>query len=315
MQSFDWSVSNFYFSVVQWGVPVFVMISGALFLGREQTLQKLFKKNILRIATAFVFWSVLYACWRYFVTHEKHSIREMLLSIIKGHYHMWFLFIIVGLYLIVPFLNKIIEDQKLAVYFVILAFLFAFLFPQMIELIGLKYPGPSEIISEFISKFRMEFVLGYSGYFVLGYLLSRMRINKIAETIIYILGICGFAITIVISARFARSDISTDIIFDELTVNVLLCSAAVFVFAKQHLNKPFKNEKAVHTLSYLSKCTFGVYLVHPLVIDCLRRFVGVSALSFNPIISIPMIALLVFFVSKVISAIMNRIPFVKKWFV
>ena len=132
VRSFEWSVSNTYFSVVQWGVPVFVMISGALFLGREQTLQKIFRKNILRIATAFAFWSALYACWRYFVTHEKNSIREMVLSMIKGHYHMWFLFIIIDLYLIVPLLNKIVEDSKLAVYFVILAFLFTFLFPQMI---------------------------------------------------------------------------------------------------------------------------------------------------------------------------------------
>ena len=315
IQSFDWSVSNFYFSVVQWGVPVFVMISGALFLGREQTLQKLFRKNILRIVTAFVFWSVFYACWRYFVTHEKHSIREMLLSMIKGHYHMWFLFVIVGLYMIVPFLNKIVENQKLAVYYVILAFLFSFLFPQMIELIGLKYTGPSEIMNEFISKLRMEFVLGYSGYFVLGYLLSRIRINKIAEIIVYLLGICGFAITVFVSARFARSDISTGIVFGGLTVNVLLCSAAVFVFAKQHLNKPYQNEKAVKVLSYLSKSTFGVYLVHPLVIDCLSRFAGISALSFSPIISIPAIALLVFTVSMGVSAILNRIPFVKKWFV
>lgn len=228
---------------------------------------------------------------------------------------MWFLFIIVGLYLIVPFLNKIVENQKLAVYFVILAFLFAFLFPQIIELIGLKYPGPSGILNEFISKFRMEFVLGYSGYFVLGYLLNRMRINKIAEIIIYMLGVCGFVITILVSARFAGSDISTEIVFDELTVNIFLCSVAVFVFAKQHLNKPFKNEKAAGVLSYLSKCTFGVYLVHPLVIDCLSRFAGVSALSFNPIISIPAIALMVFAFSMVISAVMNKVPFVKKWFV
>lgn len=32
VHSFDWSVSNFYFSVVQWGVPMFIMISGALFI-------------------------------------------------------------------------------------------------------------------------------------------------------------------------------------------------------------------------------------------------------------------------------------------
>lgn len=140
------------------------MISGALFLGREITLSKLFKKSIFRIGTAFLFWSVLYACWCFFITHEKNSIREMVMSIVKGHYHMWFLFMIVGLYLVVPLLNKIVENQKLAVYFVVLAFLFAFLFPQIINVVGLKFEGPASILNEFISKFRVEMVLGYAGY-------------------------------------------------------------------------------------------------------------------------------------------------------
>ena len=181
--SYEWNTVHFYNCLSQWAVPAFVMISGALFLGREITLSKLFKKSIFRIGTAFLFWSVLYACWRFFVTHEKNSIREMVLSIIKGHYHMWFLFLIVGLYLVVPLLNKIVENQKLAVYFVVLAFLFAFLFPQIINVVGLKFEGPASILNEFISKFRVEMVLGYAGYFVLGYLLAQVRINKRAEAL------------------------------------------------------------------------------------------------------------------------------------
>lgn len=193
---FESNILSTYYSLAQWAVPAFIMISGALFLGKDISLGRLFKKNILRIATAFLFWSVLYACWRLFVTHEKHGVREFVISIIKGHYHMWFLFVIVGLYLIVPFLNKIVENQRLAVYFVVLAFLFSFLFPQAIELLGVKFVGPAQILGEFISKFRLEFVLGYSGYFVLGYLISKIELSKRAEIVIYLLGILGAVITI-----------------------------------------------------------------------------------------------------------------------
>ena len=59
--SFEWNVFNFYDSIVRWTVPVFVMISGALFLDREHTVQQLYGKYIFRIVTAFIFWSVAYA--------------------------------------------------------------------------------------------------------------------------------------------------------------------------------------------------------------------------------------------------------------
>lgn len=150
---------------------------------------------------------------------------------------------------------------------------------------------------------------------MLGYLLAQVRINKRAEALIYVLGVGGLAVTVFASAWMAKRQGSTELFSDELTVNVLMMTVAIFVFAKQHTNKPLKSEKAMRVLSYISKCTFGVYLVHPLLIDCLKRFVGITNLSFNPIISIPILALIVFIGSMGISAVLNKNPFVKKWFV
>lgn len=55
IHSFEWNVSNFYDSIVRWGVPVFTMISGALFLSGNQPIERIYKKNISRIITAFYF--------------------------------------------------------------------------------------------------------------------------------------------------------------------------------------------------------------------------------------------------------------------
>lgn len=61
VNGFEWQVFNFYDSIVRWGVPIFVMISGSLFLDREIPLRKMYSKYIFRMAISFFVWSVIYA--------------------------------------------------------------------------------------------------------------------------------------------------------------------------------------------------------------------------------------------------------------
>lgn len=104
MNSVEWQVLNIYDSIARFCVPVFLMISGVFFLDndRNYTLEKLFSKNILRIVTAFIFWSTLYTILN-IMSSETLSIKEIITEFINGHYHMWFLFTLVGLYLVVLF--------------------------------------------------------------------------------------------------------------------------------------------------------------------------------------------------------------------
>lgn len=316
VSSFTWRSINVYDSIVRWGVPIFVMISGALFLGKERPIKVLFSKHIGRILITFLAWSVFYTAWNNFNSGESHLFRELIMSDLKGHYHMWFLYMIACLYMVVPFLNLIVRHRKLTNYFIILAFLFVFAIPQCITIIGIKSEYLSENIQNVLSETHMYFVLGFTGYFVLGYVLHKTQIGKKCETIIYIMGIGSLFFTVFVTMWISkRNQESSELFYNSMTVNILTTSIAIFVFAKQHMNKPLKSEKAMHVLSYISKCTFGVYLVHLLIINCLRRFVGITNLSFNPIISVPILALIVFVCSMGISAIMNKIPFVKKWFV
>ncbi|MCM1143578.1 MAG: acyltransferase family protein [Lachnoclostridium sp.] len=60
VNSFEWQMFNFFDSIVRWGVPVFVMISGSLFLSRDIPQKKIFSKYVLRMATSFMVWSFIY---------------------------------------------------------------------------------------------------------------------------------------------------------------------------------------------------------------------------------------------------------------
>lgn len=316
VNSFEWQVFNFYDSVVRWGVPVFVMISGSLFIGKKHRIKKLYQKYILRIIIAFLTWSILYALWNNIVINNNLSIKTLINEILIGHYHLWFMFMIVGLYIIVPFLNKIVEDRKIAWYFVITSFVFAFILPQLSEIIGLKFSGISGIIDEITSKLHLHMVLGYSGYFVLGFLLQNTEIKKKYRIIIYVFGILGLIFTISstsILSLFWQSP--AKMFYGNLTVNVLLVAMAVFVFAKTNLNKPIPSLRKQQMLLFFSKCTFGVYLIHPFFIELIKKYFNITSLTINPIFAVPILSVIVFLLSLLVSALLNLIPIVKNWMV
>lgn len=247
---------------------------------------------------------------------NSNTIYDIIAEILLGYYHLWFLYMLVGLYLIIPFLKKIVEKENLSIYFVALAFLFAFLIPQCIEIIGIKFDGLANIFKKVIEQTNLNFVLGYSGYFVLGYLLKNCQIKKKTEVLIYIFGAFGAVFTIISTAFLSNLWQSpTGMFYGNLTVNVLLMSVAMFVFAKKHLNKLPKSKKREDRLAFFSKCSFGVYLIHVIFIQGLSKILNITSLSFNPVISIPLLSVTVFLLSMIISAILNKLPFIKKWLV
>lgn len=60
-QSLEWNIFNFYDSIVRWGVPIFVMISGSLFLSKKIEIKNIYKKNILKLIIIYCLWSTFYA--------------------------------------------------------------------------------------------------------------------------------------------------------------------------------------------------------------------------------------------------------------
>ena len=306
------SICNVFDGICRWSVPIFVMISGSLFLNREPDIKKLYSKNILRIITAFIFWSVLYGVSTIFI-HGK-SVKIAIGEMIVGHYHLWFLFMIVGLYLAVPILKKITEDSKITNYFLITSLIFAFIIPQGVNFVSLFSESIADTLNKILDTVNFNIVLGYTGYFVLGYVLSKAELTKKQTKIIYIACVIGFAATVALSSGVSvLKNNSVDLFIDYLSFNVLLESIGVFVFFK---NLKLKiTEKTGNVLSKLSKYSFGVYLVHLLIFEIVTDYLKIDMLRINPIISLPVFVLLLTAVSFGISAVINHIPILKKYIV
>ena len=304
-------VYDFFNSITRWCVPVFVMISGALFLDPERDIQigRLHKKNLLRIITAFAFWSLLYALVDYL---EGMRLRDAVFNIARGHYHLWYLLMLAGLYLVVPILRKVTESKKLTEYFLILWFVLILCLKTIIYLAGFLSHSYSDLFSEISDKLNFCVAGGYSGYFVIGYYLNRYDISKRNRILIYLMGLAGLIATFLLPLLYYNLKGNPTINFNEnLTVNIFFLSVAVFVFFKYNI----KNLRTNIIVSTLSECSFGIYLVHLLILEFFERHLGFDSGSFWPGASIPVLAISVFLISFIITFILRKIPFLNKYVV
>ena len=176
VNTYQWQIFNFCDSISRWCVAVFVMISGALFLSRRRSIRSIYSHNILRLVTAALFWGVIYALIL------GGTPGQILLYTIRGRYHMWFIPMIIGIYICIPIIEKITESSSVTGYFLILTLVFAFLLPQFTNLAE-DFGGSflNEIVSainENIEDMDLHLVLGYTGYFILGFCLSKTDFSR-----------------------------------------------------------------------------------------------------------------------------------------
>ena len=321
LASTEWNIYNICNSSSRWGVPVFVMMSGALFLPREIPTKTLYKKYISRMAIAYVVWSAFYAIIdpigsMLFIEGYHISFVEIIGSFISGAVHLWFLPMIIGLYMCIPLIKQLTRDDKLIKYFLLLSVIFCFIKTQIELVTNNLLSGTVQIIFENINtvfkNFNMNLIIGFVAYFILGFYLNKTEICKKHRTIIYILGVAGLGITILLNL-FASINAgkSSEAFYNACSVNVLLMSVAVFVWFKYNAKD---SERLNKIIIHLSKYSFGAFLVHIFVLQCLNA-IGFSSETFHPMFSVPATLIFTTVVSYLISLVLNKIPVIKKYIV
>lgn len=321
LNTLQWYSFNFYDSIVRWCVPIFIMISGALFLDNNKpvTYKGIFKKNIFRIVVSMLFWSLIYVLYS-IIRFNLSFTEKSFYKIIEGHYHMWYIFAIIGLYLIVPILRKITEDKRITKQFITLGVIFTFVIPRItnfIKLVDIKsLEQLNTSLTNMVKDMHFHLTLGYVVYFVLGYYLMKYDVSKKVRSLFYVLGLLS-VITIIISTNWYsnRIDKPATWFYEYLSICTLITSVSIFLFAKYVLSKIKLKKKTTSVILALSKYSFGVYLCHPLFISILKDYFELTTVSFNPVLSVPVLTLLIFLLSLFVSFIFNKIPFINKYFI
>ena len=114
----NWWTVNVYGAIGHLGVPLFVLLSGALLLDSskaDEPLGVFFKKRFRRIGLPVIFWSIAYFAWDFYVHGKPLSVDNIVQGVFSGAYvHLWFLYLLIGLYLITPVLRVLVKhlDMK-----------------------------------------------------------------------------------------------------------------------------------------------------------------------------------------------------------
>lgn len=308
IHSSDWICLTIYHMLGKACVPLFFMISGRFYLDEKRSfnIKSVFTKKIPGLLLAFIFWSFVYMAENIIRTGSfKDNWKWIVLEFFAGEYHMWFILAIIGLYLITPFLRLIASNDDLCKCFILLFCVFQFFLPALENV-----PHIGTMITQFLESTHMNFVLGYSGHYILGWYLKKHDLSICKRVICYILGIVGalFSIISTIVMSFS-SGVPNESLSDCLTWNVAVVAFATYIAIKQIKEKygiRFNN-----TISIVSKYSFGIYLSHPLIlwifslVDFMPNFI-------NPIIGVPIVTVCAFSISLLLSMILRKIPKIGK---
>lgn len=298
-------VMSTYEGLTSWAVPALFMLWGmyALEEGKPQVSASLVGL-VLPAFGLLVFWGAVYAVVSHLLGGGALSwsgLWSALASAARGntHFHLWPLYPLVGLYLIHPVIHRFTSSASRGEirYFLALCFLFASLLP-----LWSAFHPDSAIIAQ-LERLRIHLVLGWTGCYVGGWYLRHYTIGRVSEFILYILGILGLVLTLFGPGLIGGS---RELWQGHATPNVVLTAAALCTLFRYVLGISEERSRR-RAVSEIGTCAFGIYLFYPLWALIFQRF-GISPLSFSPILSIPLFALIFFLLSLPFAWLIRWIP-------
>lgn len=317
----DWNLLNAWDCLAHWCVPVFVMCSGMFLLDPKKSLAwpHLLFRYLLRVVVALVFWGVVYALMNtaLFRGLTLRGGLDALYAVVLGSVptHLWFLYMVAGLYLLTPLLRAFVRGARRSDFhwFFLVVFLFVYVLPLFLRLRG------SQTVELYANKLYLNFTLAYPplayvGYFVAGYYLKEYTLGRVAEGLIYVLGVAGAAATVWGSAALNAGNGPGEfngLMMSYLTPNVCAMSVAVFVLFRYVLGLSDERSRRAR-VSHAADYTFGVYLVHVVFLTLLRYF-GLSNPPITPALAVPLLTLAIAVPSFAVSWLLHKIPVVGRY--
>lgn len=306
-----WWASNIYDSFSRVCVPLFVMASGALLLdpARDETVSFFLKKRLSKVLLPFLFWAPCYLALNGFLGQPQPSIAGALRQLYSGpvNYHLWFVYMILGLYLVTPILRIYVRNasRRDLLYFCALWFVFVSIIPLVDKIMGSKLGIPGFIVTDYV------------GYFVLGYYLHTTQPKKRRFPIsALVVGLCVIFTAIVTYYISARRGTANEFFYEYPRPNIIVASIFTYLLFLDGFagRAQIKSSLFRWLTNGLSGAAFGIYLIHALILIGLEKgWLGIrlSGNSLHPALGIPLTALVVTALSLGIVLALKKVPYLR----
>lgn len=306
-QEFDenYMLYSLIYSIGNCGVPLFLMISGSLLLdkNKEISISKVYKKMIPRILVPLLIYGFCFAILEmYFDTKsiDVLMIPKALLRVInrRSWGHLWYLYMLLGIYMFLPELKFIVDNMsdKLLNYSLMILIILGYAFPTFNAVFGTRISVNAPLPLCHITSF------------LLGHIVLRYEKNKKFEKYVYILGILSMIVVLgtgLFGYKFGKEGYHIIARYDDIFIIGMACF--IFMFIKN--KDKGKQNKLV---SSLSVCSFGIYLIHPVIMNVLYKVVEMQPIDYNALISIPGFAIAFIVPVWIVVIVMRKLPILNR---
>ena len=290
--------------LMNWAVPVFLMITGALFLSKKKviTYRECLLKYSKRILLALFVFGIPFSMLEIIMNTKRIDaviFPEAILNVLTGNSwsHLWYLYALIGIYLVLPLIKAFVDkaERKDIEVILVVLFVFNFVLPVINKLfnIHIAFELP-------ISSFPIFYVL-------LGTYMYRETPRMFRDKRACIGILLGAFMVLLVINRLTVPYGGALLGYNSPLIVVI--ASMVFLLLKG------STIKASDHLWRLDRLCFGVYLVHPVFINFVYKFMKVTPLIAGKLYPLVVVLFWMLFVlsSFLASWIMGKIKPLKKY--
>ena len=278
------------------GLVLFFMISGALLLGNSQSTKEFMKRRLSKVVFPTLFWTFFYLLCTVASSHGLDT-KEMLTKVLsipfsaQGHGVLWFMYTLIGLYLLTPILSGWLKNtSKREIEFYLFLWTITLLYPYLKLVLKINESDTGVLY----------YFTGYAGYFLLGFYLYRYYRYKVWHVL------AAFAVYVVIPAILYGGHYVFDFYSMLWYMSLPIAAMAFCWFVLMSKLPVFYSE----TLVLASKLSFGVYFVHVFILKDIMWHVEMMR-NLPGVIQIIALAISTLVGSYFVSWLISKLPFSK----
>ena len=304
------NIFNALIDVTSWCVPIFLMISGYLFLNPERkiTWEAAIFRFCRRIVLALAIFGIPYALLEivgYLGYFEWFMLPMAVKHVLRGHSwsHMWYLYLILILYAVTPLMKWLLEKLPRAAVYGVMAVL----------ALGVGVIPFIETLCSVKDGFALPLDGIYPFYYLCGYVYATRKKKPGKQEGTASLLLFVIVLLIQIGCRFMEG-YHVDMAYGyPLTI-----LAAIFLFDYGWVREKKRNRKAESgrwrkAISWLCPLCFGIYLIHPIFLNFFYKFLKISIMDFRLFVGIVAFFVVTLAGSVAGTWLLRKIPFLRKY--
>lgn len=284
----------------EFSVPLFVMISGMMFLKKKDlSFKEIFKKYVFKILLIIIVFGTGMIMMEEIFINKSFSLdlfKKIFIRLLEGDIwaHMWYLYLILGLYLITPALTLITNNIKEKEYQIFLVILFSL----------------TILLSTVESAFKLKIALnminlsGYIFYYFYGHYLYKYSVSKRFKYINYVLAFISIIYTIYRACTYN----SLDYDYSYTTIVPCILASSVILFMKDRDIKLRIND----FINSIGLCSLGIYIIHQFFINIIYKVVKFDLIVTYPYIGMIIYLIIIFFLSYGTTYLLRKIKIIRE---